>query len=367
MRKGWMLAAAASVWLGACDDGNSVNDAGVDTGVPADLGVIIDVGFAPDFGLPDSGRQGKVDAGFLDPATLAQGKEILNTVETYIHVRGTLTSTMPPVIVLSTGPMHGLEYLTEPTEFLLGPGGPQNPNRLVAYFDMRGTGRSGQGSLMEPGITVENHVKDLQNIIDYVHGVLGSTPKVDLVGHGYGAGIAVLYAADNGDKVSRMVLSNPHPVDIKDHARWNENYRARLTSSELERMRMVTEWSQCLRDLLRCSKETWEIFGPTWLCPENRQVFDDMTFDHLDFRPYGYFISRELRDTQYDWSIAAGKVTIPTTVISGPCDPIPEHTPLTFTASISGSVHHVVPGSGHFTMSEKPAEFQRIVKRALTY
>src|SRR5262245_17123517 len=91
---------------------------------------------------PDGGTSAPRDAGFLDPATLLQGTETIGGVQIFIHLRGTLTSTMPPVVLLSTGPSVGNEYLVEPMDFLLGPGGATAPDRLLVLFDLRATGQS---------------------------------------------------------------------------------------------------------------------------------------------------------------------------------------------------------------------------------
>lgn len=360
------LALAGTIGLVGCSDdaGDSAPDAGEidlgpspeDTGPEPDLGPQTDVGF------------GRPDAGFNDPSIIGQGKEIIGGPRLFVTVRGTLTSTMPPLVVIPTGPMHGQEYLFEPTEFLLGAGGVDDPDRLMVYLDPRATGRSSDGAIGDAEVTVDNHVKDIQNLFEYIQELVPGTDKIDILGHGYGASIGALFAARFPDRISRLVLSNPHPVDVIDYAIWNEDYRARLTSTESRRLNEVTQFEVCLRNLNECAWQSWSIIGPTWICRENTLILETMDFQYLDFRAFGFFISQDLRNSTYDWSTELGNVPpVPTTVISGPCDPIPTHTPLTYTASISGAVHHVVPGSGHFTMTEQADEFQRIVRRALTY
>ncbi|MEO1227309.1 MAG: alpha/beta hydrolase [Myxococcota bacterium] len=361
------LAVCLGLLVAACGDDSPLQ--------PADSGTVAP---PPDLGPPDSGvtpfdagtrpDTGSPDAGFADPSILGQGQEIIGGPLLFVTLRGTLTSTMPPLVLLPTGPMHGQEYLYDPTEFLLGSGGVDAPNRLMVYLDLRATGRSAFGAIGDAEVTVENHIKDVENIVTYIDGLLGRTGPIDFLGHGYGAGIAVLYAARHGDRVSRLVLSNPFPANVQDNARWNENYRARLNAAESERLVDLTQPRICLQDLERCSLEAWNIIGPTWICRENETKYRTLRFEHLDYRAFGFFINRDLRNDQYDWSTTMGLLSgIDTTIISGPCDPIPAESPMTYTASIAGSVHYVVPESGHFTLVEQAEAFRRIVLRALTY
>lgn len=331
-------------------------DSGYDAGA-------LDVGAPRDLGVEDSGSR---DIGFSEPSIIGQGRVVLGNVALYVTARGTLTSTMPPVVILPTGPIVGHEYLFGPTEFLLGPGGVSAPDRLLVYADLRATGQSAfAGSGSETVVDVESHIRDLENVVGYVDELLGTTGPVDFLGHGYGAAIAMLYAGRHPERVGRLVLANPYPSNIDEYARWNETFRALLLSDELRRLDDVLRRQSCFSDFLACSLEIWRIMGPTWLCPENRAVFDSMRFESADFRAFEGFIGEDLRLQQYDWSADMGRVTAPSTIISGPCDPIPASAAQTYTASISASTHYVVPESGHFTITEQPETFRRIVGRAL--
>lgn len=355
----------AAALLAACDSSSIDLEAPDAAGVPASDAGLRDAGLGPDLGARrDAGRG---DIGFSDPSVLLEGLEPIGGPLLYITVRGTRTSTLTPVVILPTGPMPGQEYLYEPTEFLLGPGGAESPNRLLVYLDLRATGRSSFGEIMNADVSVENHVRDVENLVLWLDDFLGSAEPVDLLGHGYGAGIAMLYAARFGDRVRRLVLANPYPANIRDHARWNEAYRSRLDSADLTRLAQYADFRFCLQDFVACSAETWNIIAPTWMCPENRPVYASLRFEHWsDLRVFNLYINEDLREDRYDWSRDMGQIRdIPTTIISGPCDAIPDSTPLTYTASIAGSVHEVVPGSGHFTLVEQPEAFARIVRRAL--
>lgn len=330
--------------------------------------VSYDATVAPDSGPRyDSGVTETPDAGFADPATLLQDFISLEGVRTYTRVRGTTTSTMPPLVVLNTGPMLGHEYQVEPLDFLLGPGGAADPDRLLVFFDMRATGRSGFGSIESSTITIDAHVEDLGNLMLWLDDFADRTGPVDILAHGYGTAVATLYAAQNPSRISRMVYVAPYPSHVVEQAEWGAEWNSRLSSGDRERLAEITMWNYCFRDFQRCSRDVWNIVGPTWFCPDNRGLFDDMTFEHVDIRPFTYFTVIDLRDQQFDHRPAMETITAPVAVISGPCDPIPATAAENYATHLQNATHQVIDGAGHFPMTESPAVFQQAVKRALTY
>ncbi|MEM7677755.1 MAG: alpha/beta fold hydrolase, partial [Myxococcota bacterium] len=294
----------------ACGAEESAPDAGL---APQETGVTTDVFVPPDAGFIDlSDAAPPPDVGFLDPATLLQGIELIGGVRMYTHVRGTLTSTMPPVIFVSTGPFAGNEYLLDPMEFLLGPS-VEAPDRLHVYFDLRATSRSGFTSTATAAITLDAHLADLSAVVDWTRDVLGLSGPVDIVGHGYGAGLAALYAADNAERISRLVLVAPHPANIQQHAEWYSEWNSRLSTPQRERLQATIQPQNCLRNVPQCSLDYWTIIGPQWLCPENEALFSTMTFQHVEMRSYWSrgFINEDLRARQFDWASDIGRVVNP--------------------------------------------------------
>lgn len=315
----------------------------------------------------DGGVVVEPDAGFGSPATLYDDHANIQGVRTYVRIEGTTTSTMPPLIVMNTGPMLGHEYLLEPLEFLLGPGGPEDPDRLVVFYDMRATGQSGFGSIESSTVTIDAHVEDLGYLLDWVDDFAGRTGPVDFLAHGYGTAVATLYSADHPARVSRMVFVAPYPSEVNEQAQWGAEWNSRLNSADRMLLAEITMWNYCFRDFNRCSRDVWNIIGPTWFCDDNRDLFVDMTFEHVDIRPFTYFTVIDLRDRQFDFRPVMETISIPTTIISGPCDPIPATAPANYATHLQNAEHFVIPDTGHFPMTEAPAAFQQLVKRALTY
>lgn len=332
-----------------------------DAGATTSDATVVDAGTRYDSGI------GPVeDAGFSDPATLLEGYESIEGVRTYIRVRGTLTSTLPPIVILNTGPMLGHDYLVEPLDFLLGPGGAQAPNRLLLLYDMRATGRSGFGSIVSPEITIEAHVEDLGYLLQWLDTFAGRTGPVDILAHGYGAAVASIFAVEQPERIRRMIYVTPYPAHVLEQADYGVTINNRLNSGDRERLVQISEWNYCLRDIPQCSRDVWNILGPTWFCENNRHIYNTMDFKYVDIRAWVYYINDDLRNREFDFRPTLDQVIHPVTLITGACDAIPPETAQSYSEHLSNSTHWVFEDSGHFPMTENPARFQRIVTQALS-
>ena len=106
------------------------------------------------------------------------------------------------VVVLHGGPvLFSSSYLVR--DF-----GPLVRGRTLIFYDQRGAGRSelpADTTLHTAG----RFVADLEAV--RVHFGLA---KMKLLGHSWGAMLAGMYAIEHPDRVERMVLANPAPIDV---------------------------------------------------------------------------------------------------------------------------------------------------------
>lgn len=351
-----LLVAAAA----GCSGDESTPDAGVGP-APTDAGgrdalPTIDAGPAADAGFrADAGPR---DAGFADPAILLEGREELsNGLPTWIRMSGTLTSTMPPLIVLSDGPALSHEYLPPHTRFV-------EPGRLMVYYDKRASGRTSYGTLTGSStITVAAHVEDLGFVVEWLGGYVDVT-RVDLLGHGYGATVAALWAADNPSRVDRLILVTPYPTRIEHFSTMNQEYQRRLTGPDRERFAMVMNRPECIRDVSQCFLTLFGISGPKSMCEQHRDRWNELDFVYGEFRSQ-YFVETDLRNRAFDFRDELTRVRAATTIVGGACDTVPIESTREYATAITGATLVELSDSGHWPMVETSTTYRALVGRAL--
>ena len=100
-----------------------------------------------------------------------------------------------------------------------GPGGPERPlfrwfdgdlehDCVVAYWDQRGAGRSFDPAADPHRLTIARHLADLDAVVARVRTIVGRD-RVVLLGHSWGAMLAVLYAQAHPGEVAAVVAVNP--------------------------------------------------------------------------------------------------------------------------------------------------------------
>jgi proline iminopeptidase len=121
----------------------------------------------------------------------------------------------PAVIVLHGGPDFDHSYFLPELDRL------SDAYRLI-YYDQRGRGKSADGVRPED-VTIDSEMADLEK-------VLGSYQlrSAAILGHSWGAVLAMEYAIRHPDRVSRLILMNPAPASSGDWAQFRKFYVERI-------------------------------------------------------------------------------------------------------------------------------------------
>lgn len=156
----------------------------------------------------------------LHTASAQQAERRLTPSESRIPVGNTslyvrVTGQGEPVIVLHGGPDFDHGYLL--------PGLDRLGDALqLIYYDQRGRGRSAE-SVQPADVTLASDVEDLDRVRQHF--------RLDapvLLGHSWGAVLALEYALRHPTRVSRLILMNPAPVSANDLALMRKSYLEKL-------------------------------------------------------------------------------------------------------------------------------------------
>jgi proline iminopeptidase len=130
-----------------------------------------------------------------------------------------------PIIVLHGGPDFDHEYLLPDLDRLA------DEFRLI-YYDQRGRGRSADGVRPED-VTLASDVEDVDKVRQHF-----KLPSAALLGHSWGAVLALEYALRHPASVSRLILMNPAPASASDVAVLRKSYLAQL-GADMDRQRAI--------------------------------------------------------------------------------------------------------------------------------
>jgi pimeloyl-ACP methyl ester carboxylesterase len=352
------LCAVALLFVAACHGGTNgyypdaaKPDATVEAGTDDDGSL--------DAFVHDYGSGMHPDGGYDDPATLFEGNVDIRLLSTYVLIQGTATSTLPPAIFLHMGPGLAHEYLPPLMRFLL-------PGRLLVYYDMRGQGLTSIGPTGSATLTLEQHARDLVDLIGYVKASYApQATKVDLLGHGYGGAVAAMFSAHNPQSVAHLILTTPYPNEDSQVADFNSEAQSRLTTGERTLWFNLMDQPTCRGDIDMCTIQLWDLIGPHYMCMDQSSKFSTMIFRHGDYRTKDD-IEFYLRKERYDMRPLLPTITATTTIIEGPCNPTPTRTSTTYAALIPGAQLLMLGDTGYFPMVEATDMYQAIVRHALS-
>jgi len=142
-----------------------------------------------------SALQSSAQTGAPASVALAPGAHnvVLNGVRFYYRVGGAAPAGTPPVVFLHGGPGQGSEHF----DALAGP--VMERQLRMVYYDQRGSG------LSERPVNRDYAIATLVDDIEALRQELG-TPKLALIGHSFGAVLALEYAAKYPTNVSHVII-----------------------------------------------------------------------------------------------------------------------------------------------------------------
>lgn len=254
-------------------------------------------------------------------------------VEVTVDVNGVslFTRTLgagPSVTVLHGGPGAHHDYLLPQFDALAA-------GRRLRYYDQRGGGRSSVDR--RTPVAWSDHVADLDALL----AGNGDCPAT-LLGYSWGGLLAILYAIQHPDRVSRLALVSPAPVTAAGRRVFEERFTARSRDPDLLAARDALRSSGLRdRDPDAYRQRLFELsVAPYFADPARAR---DLTPFRVNGRTQTA-VWTSLGD--YDLQDALGRLKVPALVLHGRHDPIPIETARE-TAGLLGAPLRIMEHSGH--------------------
>ena len=264
-----------------------------------------------------------------------------------------------PVIILHGGPDFDHGYLLPDLDRL------KDAFRLI-YYDQRGRGRSAD-HVRPHDVTLTSDVDDLDKVREHF---LLDAPA--LLGHSWGAVLALEYAIRYPTRVSHLILMNPAPASVSDLAVFRKAYLEKL-GADMDRQRDIVASAAYQAGDPQAVAARYRIhFKPALKRPEDyEKLMATMKAGFISQGKEGIVKARAIEDqlmrdtwqaASYDLIPTLRNLRIPALVIAGDHDFIP----LQIAEHIAQALPHAklvaIKDCGHFAFLECPGE----VRKALT-
>lgn len=270
-------------------------------------------------------------------AQTRQGLLTLDDARLYYEVVGS----GEPIIVVHGGPGLDHAYL-QPGLNVLG------RQHTLVYYDQRGLGRS--SAALEPSsINLDAFVEDIEALCQ-----AAGYDRVNVLGHSFGALIALEYAARHPEGVRSLILMSPVEPGTRFRDQQEARRRARETEEDATELATLTRGEGfAARDPATVSEVFRVMFRQTL---RDRDRISELDLDLADATAKnGAEVGRLLGESmgEIDWWDRLGDIRTPTLVLHGRYDPMP----LAMSQELAGALPSgrvVVLQSGHFPYLEDP-------------
>ena len=261
-----------------------------------------------------------------------------------------------PVLILHGGPGLPYDYLSPCLSQLA------ESHRVVFYYQ-RGAGRS-TGQVNRKTMRWDVFLNDLEQVRKAFN-----LKKVTLIGHCWGAALAMKYAMDYPDFVEKIVLIGSMPVSSNGCKALYEGYMKaqRPFKDEIQQIRTSPEFFLDDPDLLSYYCELLD--RAHFYNPENAKLkYGHVSSQQIQSneRMMSLFVQNEVLPG-FDWYNELQSITCPTLVVHGDSDFIPVEKALEIHENIPSSEYALIEKCGHCIFVEKPKELLQHLRRFLKF
>jgi len=254
-----------------------------------------------------------------------------------------------PIIVLHGGPDFDSAYLLPDLDRLA------NSFRLL-YYDQRGRGRSAD-QVLPDDVTLACDIEDLDRVRRHFH-----LESAALLGHSWGAVLALEYALRYPKRVSHLILMNPAPASATDLATFRKAYLQKL-GADMDRQREIVTSAAYQEGDPEAVVARYRIhFKPALARPEDyEKLMAGMKAAFVSQGKEGIVKARAVEDRLmsdtwqkdgYDLLPKLRSLNIPTLVLYGDHDFIPSEIAMHIAGAIPNAQMVTFRNCGHFSYLE---------------
>ena len=254
-----------------------------------------------------------------------------------------------PVLVLNGGPGFSGE-LVEPIARVIARRG------CAIVPDQRGTGHSIPED--ETAITLDNSIADFEALRDEL-----GYAQWTVLGTSWGGMIAMDYASKHPESLKGLVLVDSGGTSAASFSRaFIDNITARMTSDDRAAGKFWAQPEIIARDPYRAAIESMRCMIPAEYFDRSKawRFIAGMKVGKQHYNPAASkFLSPEYEKQAASRIEALGKIDIPTLIMHGRQDPMPESVALGLHELLRGSRLVFIDRCGHMPWIEQPEEFKK--------
>lgn len=266
-----------------------------------------------------------------------------------LHYR-TVGAGSDTVVVVHGQQGNTMEYLAPDLE-------PLAEDRLLLFYTQRGGGRS--DPVEDPAqLGIDAHVRDLEALRQHF-----GLERLALLGHSGGAGIAARYALEHPGRVERMLLVSPMPPAREPFgAAAGQRFVARFDSMAFSRLQALHASLSTAADPTAVCQEIARSVLPVGFLA-TAEAAERMRGDFCDAPPER--LRTEGRRSAafqqslgaWDWRSELKALRVPTLVIHGAEDAIPEASARAWVEALPNARLLVLAGADHYPHVDQPRSF----------
>ena len=268
----------------------------------------------------------------------------------------------PSIVVLHGGPDFDYDYLLPDLDRLA-------ERFRVIYYDQRGRGRSADG--VRPGdVSIVSEMNDLDQVR-----IQFGLETMAVLGHSWGAVLAMEYATRHPERLSRLILVNTAPASNQDAQAFREHLLRIRPAVDVAAMNSLAATGAFRAGNLDVESAYYRIHFRPGL---KQAGLLDQLLPRLrrNFTPERVLLARAIEQrlydetwgsSRYDLLVPLRRLVVPTLVIHGEDDLVPVELAAHIADAIPGTRLVVLRHCGHFAYLEAPDVLVRRVEELFGY